>query len=154
MRKQKLKSILHKLAYEIQTQTENEIIYNKIDNETGIIHIIKVIDKSYFCQYIGINENHPLAGIQYYCFPFEVDCHGGLTFSGNGKDFYQKLPPGYWYYGWDYAHFGDYTKLNPSGKKWTLLEVLEEGKKVLKQFKKYYRINFCDTCLKILKRLK
>lgn len=53
--------------------------------------------------YLGITENHPLAGFDYDNLP--IDCHGGLTFSGKGDGRFRPL--GFYWYGWDYGHLGD-----------------------------------------------
>lgn len=77
-----------------------------------------------FTAYLGIPEDHPMAGFQYDDVPLSV--HGGLTFSN-------KILSGMWFYGWDYAHAGDvpfyYVKdglIYPDGHKWTIDEIAEE----------------------------
>jgi len=65
---------------------------------------------SSLCAYAGIPITHPLAGFGYDDIP--VEAHGGLTFSGEGGAKNSKgvatWPEGFWWYGWDYAHAGDY----------------------------------------------
>lgn len=56
------------------------------------------------CAYLGVPIDHPLAGHDYDNVP--IECHGGLTFAGAGDDTYR--PKGWYWYGWDYAHSGDY----------------------------------------------
>ena len=73
--------------------------------ENGVRRLIMNIRGSHFTQYVGIPENHPLAGFSYENLP--IDCHGGLTFSSKGKK-ETKFPEGFWWYGWDYSHLGDY----------------------------------------------
>lgn len=86
-----------------------------------------------FCVYLGIATGHPLAGFDYDSMP--LDCHGGLTFAAEGDDKY--LPKGFYYYGWDYAHAGDYVDFYSypgkipapvfeDDKKWTLKEVKQD----------------------------
>jgi hypothetical protein len=72
--------------------------------ENGIKYVIKSLG-THPVAYIGIEENHPLAGFDYEEIP--IDVHGGFTFSRKGDGEY--LPKGYWWYGWDYAHSGDFS---------------------------------------------
>jgi len=84
------------------------------------------------CAYVGIPLEHPLAGFNYDDLDF-IECHGGFTFSEAGDDKY--LPKGFWWYGWDYAHVGDWMGYYKEGefrdyKKWTTEEIYEEAKLV------------------------
>jgi hypothetical protein len=54
------------------------------------------------CAYIGVPKGHPFYGKGYN--DINIECHGGLTFSEPAHD---KWPDGFWWFGWDYAHFGD-----------------------------------------------
>lgn len=82
-----------------------------------------------FCVYIGVPVDHPLAGYDYEKLP--VDCHGGLTFAGEGDGKYR--PEGYYWYGWDYGHYGDFSfyregqEQMKNEKDWTLKEVKEDA---------------------------
>lgn len=83
-----------------------------------------------FCTYIGIPIDHPLAGYDYDNLP--VSCHGGLTFADKGDGKYR--PEGYYWYGWDYCHNGDYSywgredeKPRAGEKDWTLAEVKKDA---------------------------
>ncbi len=67
---------------------------------------------SSLCGYVGIPIDHPLAGFDYDDLPIEA--HGGLTFSAKG---HKHWPEGYWWYGWDYAHSGDYHSAHHLGMK-------------------------------------
>jgi len=95
------------------------------------------------CAYLGILETHPLANRNYDDIPLEV--HGGLTFSDRGDSY---RPKGFYWYGWDYAHSGDYPFYNlkypiyesGSGKKWTVEEVEAEVRYALPDFKKLMKI--------------
>lgn len=94
--------------------------------EDGLWIIVLAVGGRNFCTYIGIPVDHPLADYDYGWLP--VDCHGGLTFSGKGDGKYR--PEGYYWYGWDYSHYGDYTpwgredeKPRADEKDWTLKEV-------------------------------
>lgn len=59
---------------------------------------------SSLCAYVGIPLDHPLAGFDYD--DLSIDCHCGLTYSEKGCG---SFPEGYWWYGWDYTHAGDYS---------------------------------------------
>ena len=62
------------------------------------------------CGYVGVPSEHPLFGLNYdeIYSKFNIDVHGGLTFSGPGND-----PDGFpskreqWFFGFDCAHVGD-----------------------------------------------
>lgn len=57
------------------------------------------------CAYVGVPSGHPLANRDYNELPLSV--HGGLTYAGEGDD--KPWPKGYYWYGWDYGHYGDVT---------------------------------------------
>lgn len=64
---------------------------------------------SSLCAYVGVPEDHPLSNFEYNDLP--ISCHGGLTFSGGYEDYKSTkspFPKGFYFYGWDYAHSGDY----------------------------------------------
>lgn len=98
------------------------------------------------CAYIGVPINHPLAGFDYD--NLAIDCHGGLTFSGEGDG--KIWPQGYWWYGWDYAHSGDYSFYNDSPylkgkydhsdeKKWLVEDVAKDMWSAIYDFKRQMR---------------
>lgn len=78
------------------------IFLDKFDE--GIRFIIMKGGSS-LCAYAGIPIDHPLSGFNSDDLPIEA--HGGLTFCG-GSDASDKFPKGFYWYGWDYAHSGDY----------------------------------------------
>jgi len=108
-------------------------------NEDGIERLILNIRGSHFTQYLGIPTDHPLAGYGYDEIP--VRCHGGLTFSEEGKGGH--YPAGFYWYGWDYAHAGDCiyfgidkeSVISEYGIDWTLEEVIEDGWSAYYDFK-------------------
>jgi hypothetical protein len=113
-------------------------------NEDGVQRLILNVRGSHFTQYLGIPEDHPLAGFN--CEELPIRCHGGLTFSDEGDDKY--YPKGFYWYGWDYAHAGDFITagandlITTSGlfslngdKDWTLKEVIEDGYQAFYDFK-------------------
>lgn len=119
------------------------------------------------CAYIGVPKWHNLAGVHYggsvqadgetitvIDIDEIIDVHGGVTFSG---DFDDRLPEGYWWFGWDHGHFGDATFYeydpNPliresfqriktawpdsSLHEWTVPEVREELERAMQQLTEY-----------------
>jgi hypothetical protein len=58
------------------------------------------------CGYVGVSEEHPAYGRDYSDrLLYDIDVHGGLTFAGQGDG--KHRPAGYWWLGFDCAHFGD-----------------------------------------------
>lgn len=108
--------------------------------------------RSHFTAYIGIHLSHPLAGKSYDDLP--INAHGGLTYSNEGDD--EPLEKGYWWYGWDYAHAGDYhypgedmiEKYKEEGlfqkrddeKDWTLKEVKSDSWEPIYEMKKLMKL--------------
>ncbi|MEE9510418.1 MAG: hypothetical protein V3V81_07990 [Candidatus Bathyarchaeia archaeon] len=118
------------------------IYYDKFDE--GVRFIVMRGPVS-LCGYVGIPAKHPLAGHNYDDLPIEA--HGGLTFSQRGKGGEDHWPRGYWWYGWDYAHSGDYAFYDlkdPSWKtdekKWVVKEVIDDSWDALYGFKKLMRL--------------
>ena len=106
------------------------------------IRIIIVRGPASFNCYIGVPETHPLAGHDYDS--LSIDCHGGLTYSGKGDDEY--FPKGFWWYGWDYSHLGDYSfydvkynKLSDE-KKWTPNVIKKDSWGAIYDFKKLMKL--------------
>ncbi len=81
--------------------------------------------------YVGVPSGHDLAGKSYDDIPLE--CHGGLTFADEGGR--GNWPAGWYWYGWDYAHSGDFMSFAPKlgGHRWTIEEVEAETRKVMDQ---------------------
>jgi hypothetical protein len=86
-----------------------------------------------WCCYIGVPLDSPLAGLPYSGEMERFECHGGLTFAGPGDGIHR--PEGWYYFGWDYAHSGDWTAYFDSieesarsynVRKWTFGEVKSE----------------------------
>lgn len=105
------------------------------------------------CAYVILDENDKLFGKDYDDIyeEYDVDCHGGLTYS---KDYlsFLKFSEKYkcdvksaihnkWVIGWDYAHYGDYAGFYgiSEGKKWTTREIVDECKDVIRQLVKINR---------------
>ncbi len=61
-----------------------------------------------WCCYIGVPLDSPLAHLSYEDEAMSnFACHGGLTYAGVGDDIYR--PAGWFYFGWDYGHAGDWS---------------------------------------------
>lgn len=112
------------------------ILYDKFD---GGVRILVQRGPASLCCYVGVPESHPLAGFNYSDLP--IRCHGGLTYSRKGEGVYR--PGGFWWYGWDYGHGGDYVfyyidvypKYFSDFKKWLLKDVLEDIEDSIYDFK-------------------
>lgn len=94
-----------------------------------------------FNAYVGIPVASDSAGLSYHDLDTDELCpqpHGGWTFSSSGDGTYR--PEGWWWYGWDYAHGGDYVPgLSYAGSefegyRWTLDEVVQEVAELLPLF--------------------
>lgn len=88
----------------------------------------------HLCAYLGLPKDHPLSNHDYELLP--INCHGGLTFGRLGDA--KPLPTGYYWYGWDYAHAGDFTFLDDDpllnklfshshDKKWLVEDVIQDS---------------------------
>lgn len=97
--------------------------------------------------YLGIPKDHPLASLGYDDVP--VECHGGLTFSGEGGgEKCESWPEGYHWFGWDYAHCGDFCfydlkypgEHKSKDKKWIVKDVEGEMWMAVYSLKKLMKI--------------
>jgi hypothetical protein len=77
---------------------------NRSDNS---LRLIIMRGPAGWCCYIGVPLDSPLAGLPYSGEMDRFECHGGLTFAGAGDGIHR--PEGWYYFGWDYAHSGDWT---------------------------------------------
>ena len=126
---------------EIKKSPKGAILHDEFDEG---LRFIVMRGPSTLCAYVGVPEGHPLAGFNYAALP-SVDAHGGLTFSKMGGGGW---PAGYYWYGWDYGHSGDYPfyydehpSLAPTGgKKWLVEDVLEDKRATLYDFKHLMRL--------------
>ena len=61
----------------------------------------------YRCGYVAVDESHPYYKMDYTDDgPNEVMCHWGLTYSGEGRHFYDDSDD-LWWFGFDCGHFED-----------------------------------------------
>lgn len=64
----------------------------------------------YLCGYVRIPNNHPLylKSLWEYTLDEQIECHGGITYTGGMKE----IDSGWWI-GFDCAHFGDFVPADP-----------------------------------------
>ncbi len=87
------------------------------------------------CAYVEIPRGHRFYGVHYD--NIVLDCHGGVTFSGE-RDFGDGEK---YYIGWDYAHAWDFNGFSlrfehnweEGNHQWTTEEILEEVHNVIYQ---------------------
>jgi len=131
----------------VEVDEVGRIVFDKF--EEGLRFIV-MRGPAAWCAYIGIPEDHPLAGFSYDDLP-SVDAHGGLTYAGKSTETDKWRTAGYYWYGWDYAHLGDmsvydhrkemqeiaakYPGLEPEHD-WTIDEVVKDAWGALYDFKK------------------
>jgi hypothetical protein len=115
------------------------------------IRVLVMRGPASLCAYVGVPENHFFTRFNYDEIPLE--CHGGLSFSNFDETGLR--PKGYYWFGWDYAHFMDAitfkyeepllslmkeTGLSLShGKEWTIEEVKKEATTVAYQLSELIR---------------
>ena len=97
--------------------------------------------------YVGIPNEHPLAGHSYKDLP--IRAHGGLTFGSKGDGEKGKYRPrGFFWYGWDYSHSGDYAFFydkdpvfeSIGDRRWLAEDVIEDSWGAIYDFKKLMRL--------------
>lgn len=54
--------------------------------------------------YVGVHKNHPLFGVDYSNQQFDLDVHGGITYSKMGSKDREHEKEEYYYLGWDANH--------------------------------------------------
>jgi len=109
-----------------------------LDKPKGKLRFLIVRGPGSLCAYIGIPLKHPLAKQNYNDLP--IDCHGGLTFGGKGEGGNYR-PEGYWWYGWDYAHYRDASFFYfTEGHEWLVKEVEEDSWEAIDDFEKLAKL--------------
>jgi len=87
--------------------------------------------------YIGITTDSILYGVDKQDLDYFVRTHHGFTFAEEGDGDY--LPEGYFWYGWDYAHYSDfcgsYLIIGGDGHKWTTEEIYKHSILALEDFR-------------------
>lgn len=96
--------------------------------------------------YINIPKRHPFYNkdnYEIYDICYDIEVHGGLTYSKGYLWISDNEKIKGWFIGWDYGHYGDYAgyeemlpkNIRVGGKKWTTEEIREEVYNVCKQLK-------------------
>ena len=67
--------------------------------------ILRHPELKHLCGYVALSFNHPYYGKDYN--DIDVSVHGGLTFAGTRDG--DSRGKGFWWVGFDCAHFGDYS---------------------------------------------
>ena len=117
------------------------VYYDAIDEGVRILVLRGPVA---ICAYLGVPSAHPLAGFSYDDIPLDV--HGGLTFGQDGDGSKGDWPAGWYWYGWDYAHSGDYCVYdglrdrNVGAHQWTPKEVVDEAKSACWDFRRLMRL--------------
>ena len=101
-----------KKLWEADKEGRTHIVYIRTDKLNNIIPFIVRRNKFegsktwFYCGYVGVPKTHHAFGQSINgwsdCF-FDLRCHGGLTYSD-----YHTLIPGYWFFGFDCGHAGDF----------------------------------------------
>ena len=133
---------------DLLAMSEGTKVYEEVFSTKPEIKFIILRNFASLCAYIGVPLKSPLAkhppeGMQELC------AHWGINFADKGDG--EIRPKGYWWYGWDYAHAGDYAfyfdhpkvqefnilgNLIPNeSKKWLVEDVIEDSRKILEECK-------------------
>ena len=130
-----------------------------------------MIRKGYgsLCGYIGYPKNHPITNLSHIVLD-KLNVHGGVTFDGEfdakgligpevSKELAKELS-GYHWFGWDYAHFGDYfmfydkpdmahifktqesLEIHKDEKKWGVEDVIQDSLPDIIKFNNFLKINY------------
>jgi hypothetical protein len=120
---------------EIKRTGIGTVLHDQIE---GNIRFIIIRGRLSLCSYIGIPQDHPLAGFHHNAIP--IRCHGGLSCSRKRDGTVRSRtiwPLGYYWYGWTYAHEGDCDlEGHHLGRQWLLKDVINDSQNVLNDFKK------------------
>jgi len=105
-----------------------------------VFSIVKQSSMGHYCGYVRFPKR-PVREKGYGGILTYVPVHGGITYAEQSED-------GSMVYGFDCAHAGDFSKVCPYGKKWTLEEVEKETEKmaigieIAKKYEKRYLRNY------------
>lgn len=101
---------------------EGTVLRNYVDPASGL-RVLVVRSFASFCAYVGVQSDHPIAGLE----ELEFKCHFGITFQSWGRAG-SVWPEGWYWWGWDYAHFTDALYLP-----WMAMDVESDELKQLRQ---------------------
>lgn len=82
-------------------------VVEKIFDYKGYKCAVVMQDMGHRCGYVGVPKGHELYGKDYT--DIDIECHGGLTYSTFevGSSYPIQEDNELWWFGWDYAHYGD-----------------------------------------------
>lgn len=129
---------------------ENKDLYTRTYWEDGYWCRVRQTGMGAWCGYVALTPRHPWFNQDYAEIP--VDIHGGLTYG-------ESEPDGYYWIGFDCAHWGDYipmlaelqkqlekeevmtpagemVRLTGGGRRWTKEETAEEVSRLREQVQK------------------
>lgn len=105
--------------------------------------VIIWVHNNHFCAYVETklkNVAYSQEFGDYHTSPEgNISCHGGLTFAGNISE----LNDNKWYFGMDFAHYGDYIEglsNMEEGHQWLLGEVQDEANKMCDSILEYEKV--------------
>lgn len=98
-----------------KTPTPNELIFFASDFPLGVtlldttdaesgLRLLVLKGPFSFCAYVGVKADHVLASLE----DFEFSCHFGISFNQWGTAGAPQ-EEGWFWWGWDYAHFTDHV---------------------------------------------
>lgn len=83
-----------------------EYVVEKVFEHQGFVCVVAMMRLGHRCGYVGIPKEHKFYGKDYTKLDEYIVCHGGLTYSGDGK-YPLDTRDDLWWFGWDYAHYMD-----------------------------------------------
>ncbi len=116
--------------------SEGTVARDYVDSDSGL-RLLVMRGRFSWCAYVGAPCDSPLHGLE----ELQFSCHFDITFAQYGGEW--PHPPGYFWWGWDYAHCTDRFFPPPGrehlfdglprrrGKDWTVDEVFEDAWDVL-----------------------
>ncbi|MCK1242391.1 hypothetical protein MX041_03225 [Streptococcus uberis] len=93
----------------------------------GFNTVIRMVNGWHLCGYVEVPEK--IVGL---IDEYEIDCHGGITFSEGGVEYF---PTNGYYIGFDCAHGCDWSPVLPYGEYRDINYVKEEIKYIIQQLK-------------------
>lgn len=132
-------------------------VVEKVFAHKNLLCCVDMMDLGHRCGYVGVPKGHKFYGKDYMDVEDKIDCHGGLTFSSRYEDttYPLKEPNDYWWFGWDYGHYGD-------GIDWESFERLFDSETVHRkemwgcgsdEDRIYYLYNVVNDCIKVAEQL-
>lgn len=81
-------------------------VVEKVFEHNGFVCVVAMMDMGHRCGYVGVPKSHKYYGKDYTRIEQYIDCHGGLTYSGD-RNYPLADRNDLWWFGWDYAHLYD-----------------------------------------------